>query len=73
MIQSVRRQSYPYWELCLADGGEEDEKTRQVICEYQRKDKRIQYQKLQRNRGIAQNTNEAMDMATGDYLAFLRS
>ncbi len=71
MIQSVRRQSYPYWELCLADGGEEDEKTRQVICEYQRKDKRIQYQKLQRNRGIAQNTNEAMDMATGDYLAFL--
>ena len=71
MIDSVRRQSYPYWELCIADGSESDMAAEQIILEYQKKDKRIRYQKLEKNRGIAQNTNAAIQMATGEYLALL--
>ena len=71
MIESVTRQSYPHWELCLADGGGKESKAEAIISEYQKKDPRIRYQKLEKNRGIAENTNAAMAMAAGDYLAFL--
>ena len=71
MIDSVRRQSYPYWELCIADGSEDDTTAEQMILEYQKRDKRIRFQKLEKNMGIAGNTNAAIQMATGEYLALL--
>lgn len=71
MIDSVKRQSYPYWELCIADGSEDDTTAEQIIAEYQKKDKRIRLRKLEKNEGIAGNTNAAIQMATGDYLALL--
>lgn len=69
MIQSVKRQSYPHWELCLADGSEADTQAERIIREYQTKEKRIRYQKLERNMGIAGNTNAAIAMAKGTYIA----
>ena len=33
MIESVKRQTYPYWELCLADGSPEDEGLRQMLLQ----------------------------------------
>lgn len=71
LILSVREQSYPYWELCFADGGEEERHTEEIIREYQRKDKRIRYQRLEKNMGISENTNAAIRMATGEYVALL--
>ena len=70
MIQSVQNQSYTDWELCLADGSDENHSYVGKICKKAaRKDKRIRYQKLKENTGISGNTNACIDMAKGDYIA----
>ena len=70
MIDSVRGQSYPKWELCLADGSDAEHGDVERICrEYAGKDKRVLYKKLDRNYGISENTNACVAMATGNYIA----
>ena len=71
MIQSVTNQTYENWELCLADGSDEAHGNVAVIVkEYQNKDGRgrILYKKLEKNEGIAGNTNRCLAMATGEYI-----
>ena len=69
MIESVLNQTYPHLELCIADGSGENISVKKVVKEYQAKDQRVRYQRLEKNEGIAGNTNAAIRMATGDYLA----
>lgn len=70
MIASVQHQTYSNWELCLADGSDAGHPEVERICrELAAADRRIQYQKLERNLGISGNTNACIDMATGDYIA----
>lgn len=69
MIESVLEQSYPHWELCIADGSGDDLQTGKIIAEYIKKDSRIRYEELEKNLGIADNTNAAFAMAKGDFLA----
>lgn len=72
MIESVLNQTYPNWELCMADGSDERHADVQSVCEqYAKKDKRIQYRKLEHNGGISENTNACIETATGDYIALL--
>lgn len=72
MIDSVREQTYGDWELCLADGSPWQEKSVERICKnYEKKDARIHYQHLPDNYGISGNTNAALAMAKGNYIAFL--
>lgn len=69
MIQSVIDQTYPNWELCMADGSDEKHTYVKRICQqYTKKDKRILYKKLDKNLGISGNTNACIDMASGDYI-----
>lgn len=70
MIESVQNQSYSDWELCIADGSE-DESTYRIIEEYVKKDSRIKVKRLSENRGIADNTNEALSMCSGKYIGLL--
>lgn len=70
MIQSVVKQSYPDWELCLADGSDEAHEEVGRWCKaFSRKDARIKYRKLAENKGISENTNVCLEMAVGDYIA----
>ena len=70
MLDSVKNQTYPDWELCLADGSDESHAYVRTICESEAaKDPRIVYQKLKTNKGISGNTNECIRMATGDWYA----
>ena len=72
MLDSVCTQTYPYWELCLADGSDvEHPEVEKICCDYAKKDSRIRYQKLEKNEGISENTNRAVEMAEGDYIALL--
>ena len=49
MIQSVIDQTYPNWELCLADGSDQEHGyVETVCCEYAQKDSRVKYKKLKR-------------------------
>lgn len=67
LLESVRRQSYENWQLCLADGSPDD-KTKEFIEKHYGREKRIVYRKLEENGGISVNTNEAVALATGEYL-----
>ncbi len=71
MIASVQAQTYPYWELCIANGSPEDEKLRQILEEYAQQDSRIRVKQLAQNTGIAGNTNAALEMASGTYVGLL--
>lgn len=69
MIASVQNQTYQNWELCLADGSDSAHDNVGARCqEYIARDKRIVYKKLEKNEGIAGNTNECYSMATGEYI-----
>ena len=70
MIDSVRNQTYPNWQLCLADGSP-DEKLEAVIEKYYSGETRISYCHLQENLGIAENTNKAFEMAEGEWISLL--
>jgi len=68
MIESVLGQTYPFFELILADAS----KTEQVSCVVRSfSDKRIKYFRLEENKGISENSNEAIARAGGDYIALL--
>lgn len=45
--------------------------TEKIIREYMENDERIKYKILEQNLGISENTNHALQMATGDYIALL--
>ncbi|HIW22220.1 MAG TPA: glycosyltransferase family 2 protein [Candidatus Dorea intestinavium] len=68
MIESVRSQSYENWELCIADGSEGDKLVEERLAYYAGIDKRIKYKILDKNLGIAGNTNAALELAIGDYV-----
>lgn len=70
MIESVTAQTYANWQLCLADGSDENHSDLEAcVKEYSQNDARVTYRKLEKNGGISENTNACIDMATGEYLA----
>jgi glycosyltransferase involved in cell wall biosynthesis len=71
MIESVRRQTYPHWQLCLADGGSTAPGVRELLREYADRDSRIRVRFLDDNRGIVGNTNAALELATGELIGLL--
>lgn len=71
LLDSLVAQTYPYWELCIANASPEDEVMQKVLKEYRDKDKRIKVLDLEENAGISQNTNAALFMASGQYVGLL--
>ncbi len=71
MIDSVLGQTCPHWELCIANADPADETVNRVLREYTDRDTRIKVKDLVHNSGIAENTNEGLDMAEGDFIALL--
>lgn len=69
MIGSVQAQTYQNWELCLADGSDSAHNEVEERCRvYAKEDARIVYKRLEKNEGIAGNTNRCYEMATGEYI-----
>lgn len=69
LLASVFAQTYPHWELCLADGSGREHSLQAAVERLGGADKRIRYQLLEKNAGIAENTNAAIKMSTGDFIA----
>ena len=67
LLDSVSVQSYENWQLCLADGSEDDA-IKDFLEKKYREEKRIVYRKLKENKGISENTNAAIEMASGEYI-----
>ncbi len=68
MVESVLRQTYGNFELCIADGSSSD-RVESFLSIY--KDDRIRYRRLKENKGISGNTNEALYMARGEFITLL--
>lgn len=69
MIESCINQTYSNWELCLADGSDDKHiYVGDIVRKYAKNDKRIIYKVLDKNLGISENTNECINMATGQYI-----
>lgn len=70
-LDSVLAQAYPRWELCIADDASPSPHVREVLSEYQRRDSRIKIALRASNGHIAQASNTALELATGDYIGLL--
>ncbi|MGX1262642.1 teichuronic acid biosynthesis glycosyltransferase TuaG [Rossellomorea marisflavi] len=71
-IDSVLRQTYVNWELIVVDDCSSDN-TREIVTNYLEQDNRIVYLRLEKNSGAAVARNAAIDLAKGEYIAFLDS
>jgi len=71
-IVSVISQSYTNWELILVDDDSTD-KTQQIITKYSRKYKKIKSIILNKNSGVANARNVAIQNSKGRFIAFLDS
>jgi GT2 family glycosyltransferase len=69
-IESVRCQAYPHWELCIADDASPSEETVRCLAEYAG-DPRIRMMRRAQNGHIAATSNDALALATGDFVALL--
>ena len=70
LVDSVLAQTYSNWELCLSDGSGADSPIRSILEEYQKKDPRIKVVFNEKQLQISDNTNAAIGIATGNYIAF---
>lgn len=70
-IESVLQQSYPNWELCIADDKSPKPHVVAILDEYSAKDPRIKVVKRQENGHISRASNSAIELASGDYIALL--
>ncbi|WP_293599894.1 glycosyltransferase, partial [Polynucleobacter sp. 35-46-11] len=70
-IESVRRQSYLNWELCIVDDGSDDVTIKKILENYSENDNRIKIQLNKTNHGISSATNDALDLATGEFVGLL--
>ncbi len=69
-IESVRSQVYENWELCLADASTKKDVIK-CLEAYAKKDPRIKVKFLPENKGISENSNEALALVTGEYIGLL--
>jgi GT2 family glycosyltransferase/glycosyltransferase involved in cell wall biosynthesis len=70
-IQSVLNQSYPFWELCIANDASTAQDTLAMLHRYRGLSAQIKIVDLVKNEGIAGASNRAAALATGDYVAML--
>lgn len=77
MLDSIREQTYPKFEVYLVDATPyakiqhdpaQGRTPQEVLAEYAAADSRFRYETLAENLGIAENTNAAIRMATGDFI-----
>lgn len=71
-INSVLNQTYKNIEMILVDDCSPD-KSAEIILEMAKKHPQIRYYKLEKNSGAAVARNKAIELANGEYIAFLDS
>jgi O-antigen biosynthesis protein len=70
-VESVRRQVYENWELCLVDDASSDSHVWPILDAAARQDPRIKALRLEQNAGIAGASNAGLRLATGEFVGFL--
>lgn len=70
LVDSIKAQTYANWELCLSDGSGEGSPLTEILQKYEAEDNRIKVVYNKEALQISENTNAALAIATGDYIAF---
>ena len=70
LVDTVKAQTYPNWELCLSDGSGADSPIRKLLESLAASDERIKVIYHKKALQISENTNAGIEAATGDYIAF---
>lgn len=70
-IASVLAQTYPHWELCIADDASSKPHIKPILDRYSKLDSRIKVALRSQNGNIVAASNSALDLATGEYIALL--
>ena len=70
-IESVLAQTYAKWELCIADDASTNPSVRRILGEFQARDDRVKIVTRQTNGGISAASNDALKLASGEWLALL--
>jgi len=70
-IDSVMKQTYDNWELCLADDASTNSDVKKILNKYSKKDKRIKVIYRKQNGHISRASNSALDIATGEFIGLL--
>lgn len=71
MLESVRAQVYPHWELVVWDDASTEARTRRLVADYAARDARIRPHAHPLNAGVSKTTNAAIAVATGEYVVLL--
>ena len=71
LYQSLKLQIYSNWEVCFANGSKNNGELHQRLVKYAKEDKRVQYKVLEKNGGISYNTNQAFEMAKGEFIGMV--
>lgn len=71
MVVSVQTQTYDKWELCIAAARDEDDTNLEYLRALCERDSRVKLKLLERNEGISGNSNVALEIASGEFLALL--
>jgi glycosyltransferase involved in cell wall biosynthesis len=70
-ISSVQKQLYPRWELCIVDDASTDRRIWPFLQRYARRDRRIKVMRRPENGHISAASNDALRLASGDFVALL--
>jgi GT2 family glycosyltransferase len=70
-IESVRTQLYLNWELCISDDASRSPHVKQILDGYSRIDRRIRVVYRDTNGDVSLNSNSALALATGEFIALL--
>lgn len=70
-IDSVIEQVYTNWELCISDDASPNTQIHTVLKKYMQKDSRIKVVFRQINGHISENSNSALEITTGEWLALM--
>lgn len=70
LTESFQEQTYSNWELCFSDGSGAQSPLTELLKELTAKDNRIKYVSHEKSLQISENTNSAIEIATGDFIAF---
>ena len=70
-IDSVINQLYENWELCITDDASTKKHIKQTLECYLKTERRIKVTFLNKNHGISGASNEALSLATGEFIGLL--
>ena len=70
LVESVLQQTYDNWELCLSDGSGADSPLKEYLNKLEKQERRVKIIYNNTPLQISENTNKAINAATGDFLVF---